>query len=157
MAVHKLVLDDFVDANYSLFAIHCDLEDYRLAFYINQALNTHLKRTKEDVDFSDNVATFSLFEWENSNLKTTWNLIKNTCLLEDNSIDLGLFSEQTEKNWTTHYLIEEHPKAEYFLKVSGGNSDDVKIAQELQKIPAINMTYTINVEELKSKDYLILN
>ena len=32
-----------------------------------------------------------------------------------------------------------------------------KIAQELQKIPAINMTYTINVEELKSKDYLILN
>ena len=119
MAVHKLVLDDFVDANYSLFAIHCDLEDYRLAFYINQALNTHLKRTKEDVDFSDNVATFSLFEWENSNLKTTWNLIKNTCLLEDNSIDLGLFSEQTEKNWTTHYLIDEHPKVEYFLKVSG--------------------------------------
>ena len=78
-------------------------------------------------------------------------------MLEDNSIDLGLFSEQTEKNWTTRYLIDEHPKVEYFLKVSGGNSDNVKIAQELQKIPAINMTYTINVEELKSKDYLILN
>ena len=31
MAVHKLVLDDFVDADYSLFAIHCALEDYRLS------------------------------------------------------------------------------------------------------------------------------
>ena len=157
MAVHKLVLDDFVDTNYSLFAIHCELEDYRLAFYINQALNTHLKRTKKDVDFSNNMAAFSLFEWENSNLKTTWNLIKNNCLVEDNSIGLGLFSEQVEKNWTAHYLIDEHPMVEYFLKISGGNSNNDKIAQELQKIPAINMSYTINIEELKSKDYLILN
>jgi len=78
MAINKLVLDDFVDVDYSLFAIHCDLEDYRLAFSINQALKTKLKRTKEDVDFSDNIATFSLFEWENSSLKTTWNLIKNS-------------------------------------------------------------------------------
>ena len=45
----------------------------------------------------------------------------------------------------------------YFLKICGGNSNNDKIAQELQKIPAINMSYTINVEELKSKDYLILN
>ena len=46
---------------------------------------------------------------------------------------------------------------EYFLKVSGDNINNDKIAQELQKIPAINMTYSINIEELKSKDYLILN
>ena len=71
MAVHKLVLDDFVDADYSLFAIHCDLEDYRLAFHINCALNTNLKRTKEDIDFNDNEASFSLFEWENTNLKNS--------------------------------------------------------------------------------------
>jgi hypothetical protein len=157
MAVHKLVLDDFVDANYSLYAIHCDLEDYRLAFYINQVLKTNLKRTKEDVDFSDNIAAFSLFEWENSNLKSTWNLIKNTCLVEDNSINQGLFSEQSEKNWMTHYLLDEHPTVSYFLKIIGANKKGDKITEELQKIPAINMTYSINVKELKSKDYLILN
>ncbi|MDG1778130.1 MAG: IPExxxVDY family protein [Flavobacteriaceae bacterium] len=157
MAVHKLVLDDFVDADYSLFAIHCDLEDYRLAFYINHAFKTNLKRAKEDVDFKGSNASFSLFEWENTNLKTTWNLIKNTCLVEDRSIDQGLFAERSEKNWKTHYLLEEHPVVGYFLKISGGNNTIEKTVLELQKIPAINMTYVIDVEELKSKDYLILN
>ncbi|CAI8311376.1 MAG: Uncharacterised protein [Formosa sp. Hel3_A1_48] len=157
MAINKLVLDDFVDVDYSLFAIHCDLEDYRLAFSINQALKTKLKRTKEDVDFSDNIATFSLFEWENSNLKTTWNLIKNSCLVEENSIGQGLFSEQSEQNWTTHYLLDEYPSVDYFLKVSDGKCNKEEISLKLQNIPAINMTYTINVEKLKSKDYLILN
>ena len=157
MAVHKLVLDDFVDADYSLFAIHCDLEDYRLAFHINHAFKTNLKRAKEDVDFKGSNASFSLFEWENTNLKTTWNLIKNTCLVEDRSIDQGLFAERSEKNWKTHYLLEEHPVVGYFLKISGGNNTIEKTVLELQKIPAINMTYVIDIEELKSKDYLILN
>ena len=157
MAVHKLVLDDFVDADYSLFAIHCDLEDYRLAFHINCALNTNLRRTKEDIDFNDNKASFSLFEWENANLKTTWNLIKNSCLVEDNSINQGLFAARSEKNWTTYHLLNEHSSVNYFLKISGGNNEADKTVLELQKISAINMAYALDVEELKSKDYLILN
>ena len=51
MAVHKLLVDDFEDANYSLLAIHCDIEDYRLAYFLNQNLATRLVRTKEDLDF----------------------------------------------------------------------------------------------------------
>ena len=157
MAVHKLVFDDFDDVDYSLFALHCAIEDYRLAFHINNAFNTNLKRTKEDLDFKDSKASFSLFEWENTNLKTTWNLIKNTCLIEERSMGQGLFAERTEKNWKTHYLLEDHPAVGYFLKISGGNNNAEQIAFELQKIPAINMTYVIDVEGLKSKDYLILN
>ena len=52
MAVHKLLVDDFEDANYSLLAIHCDIEDYRLAYFLNQNLATRLVRTKEDLDFT---------------------------------------------------------------------------------------------------------
>ena len=86
MAVHKLVFDDFDDVDYSLFALHCAIEDYRLAFHINNTFKTNLKRTKEDLDFKDSKASFSLFEWENTNLKTTWNLI-----IENNSTDkIGL-------------------------------------------------------------------
>ena len=54
-------------------------------------------------------------------------------------------------------MLEEHPVVGYFLKISGGNNTIEKTVLELQKIPAINMTYVIDVEELKSKDYLILN
>ena len=40
MAVHKLLVDDFEDESYALLAIHCDVEDYRLAYFLNQTLAT---------------------------------------------------------------------------------------------------------------------
>ena len=80
MAIHKLDLTDFHDADYSLFAIHSNLEDYHLALSINMNLNTRLKRLNTDLDFNNHQNSFfSLFEWENYALKSTWNLIKNNC------------------------------------------------------------------------------
>ena len=38
MAIHKLDLNDFQDAEYSLYAIHSEAEDYRLAHAINLSL-----------------------------------------------------------------------------------------------------------------------
>ena len=40
MAIHKLDLTDFHDADYCLFAIHSDLEDFQLAHAINSNLKT---------------------------------------------------------------------------------------------------------------------
>ena len=51
MAIHKLLVDDFEDSNYSLLAVHCEMEGYRLAYYLNKYLETRLARTKEDLDF----------------------------------------------------------------------------------------------------------
>ena len=44
MAVHKLPLGDFDEIDYQLIAIHSSLEDYRLAYYINQNLPINLKK-----------------------------------------------------------------------------------------------------------------
>jgi hypothetical protein len=44
MALHKLLEDDFDDDAYSLLAIHCDSDDFRLAYLLNQYLNINLKR-----------------------------------------------------------------------------------------------------------------
>ena len=65
MALHKLLVDDYEDLNYSLLAVHCEMDDYRLAYLLNQNLNTQLSRTKEDLDFLTSLATFSIFEWSN--------------------------------------------------------------------------------------------
>jgi hypothetical protein len=46
MAIHKLALDDFQDVDYHLYAIHSDLEDYRLAHAVNLQLKTQLRRKK---------------------------------------------------------------------------------------------------------------
>ena len=61
MALHKLLVDDFDDLNYSLLAVHCEMEDFRLAYFLNQSLATRLSRTKEDLDFLTSLATFSVF------------------------------------------------------------------------------------------------
>ena len=44
MAIHRLYIDEFETINYSLVAIHTNLEDYRLAYFINENLNLKLKK-----------------------------------------------------------------------------------------------------------------
>jgi hypothetical protein len=46
MATHKLDLGDFDEVDYYLIAIHTSLEDYRLAYFINQKLPINLSKSK---------------------------------------------------------------------------------------------------------------
>ena len=56
MAVHKLVLDDFLEeASYTLIAIHCTIEDFRLAYLLNKHLGINLTRKTSDLDFKKDV------------------------------------------------------------------------------------------------------
>ena len=43
MAVYKLLDDDFDNDDYLLLAIHCAIDDYRLAYLLNQYLYINLK------------------------------------------------------------------------------------------------------------------
>ncbi|MBT7851565.1 MAG: IPExxxVDY family protein [Flavobacteriaceae bacterium] len=161
MAVHKLLVDDFEDANYSLLAIHCDIEDYRLAYYLNQSLATRLVRTKEDLDFTNSTASFSVFEWNNKPLQTAWHLIKNNCLVQNDApILTGLFAESKEDHgWTVHSLLSEHASVDYFLKINNGGRiiNEKEILNTIQNISKISTAYSVDVLQLKSKDHLIFN
>ena len=158
MANHKLVLDDYQDLDFCLYGIHSELEDYRLAHSINKNLKTRLKRQKNDLAF--NLAEkifFNFFEWDNSSFKVKWNLIKNKCQIESQSNGQGLFAESQDKNIKTTALLEEYGSVDYFLKISGDKSLENKILAGLNKISKINMVYIINLQDLKAREYLILN
>lgn len=49
MAVLKLHLDEFDEIDYDLIAIHSVLEDYRLAYFLNQKLPIILSKSNEDI------------------------------------------------------------------------------------------------------------
>ena len=85
MALHKLLVDDFYDDTYSLFAIHCTIEDYRVAYLLNQYLQINLKRNSQDLDINNATLSYSLYEWEDKNQQMTWNLVSNVCRKEENS------------------------------------------------------------------------
>ncbi len=157
MALHKLMVDDFYDDTYKLIAIHCRLEDYRLAYLLNQKLELRLQRKKEDIDMEYLKSSYSIFEWNNASQYVTWNLVSNVCKKEEDSLySTGLF-QTNEKVMKTFNLVPEYKKVDYFIKISEEiqNVNDKLILNKLQSIPQIITSYTVNPSELKSKDHLI--
>lgn len=160
MAVHKLLVDDFENANYSLLAIHSDIEDYRLAYFLNQYLAIRLVRTKEDLDFTNSTASFSVFEWNDNALQTSWHLIKNNCLVENSApISMGLFAESKDRTWTVQSLLSDHAAVDYFLKIDNGGRiiNEKEVLNTIQNISKISTAYRVDVLQLKSKEHLIFN
>ena len=159
MAIHKLLVDDFEDLNYSLLAVHCEIDDYRLAYFLNQSLETRLARTREDLDFVTSLASFSVFKWINPQLQTNWHLIKNSCLVEEVAISQGLFSETNQKSWVSHSLLPEYQSVDYLLKINngGGFINEKQILNKIQKITNVSTAYSLDISQLKSKEHLIFN
>ncbi len=157
MALHKLLVDDFYDDTYKLIAIHCGLEDYRLAYLLNQSLGLNLKRKSDDLDFEYLKSSYSIFEWNNASQYVTWNLVSNVCKKEEDSLySTGLFQSE-EKILKTFNLVPEYKNVDYFIKISNEiqNINEKLILNKLQNIPQIITSYTVNPSQVKSKDHLI--
>lgn len=160
MALHKLFVDDFDEDDYSLLAIHCTLEDYRIAYLLNQFLNINLERYEYDLDFEYTSASYSIYEWEDYKTQTMWNLISNICKKEEDSIiSTGSLFDASSKVIKSYNLIPEYKNVNYFLKIENDeNKVNMKsIISKIQKISQVVTVYDIDVTNLKSKNNLIFN
>lgn len=162
MAVHKLHVDEFDEIDYHLIAIHTSLEDYRLAYYINQSLPIILKKNNCNIQISnkDGEAQFTRFEYEDEKAGITWDLIqnKNDIFLSSQQLaNQGLFAESNSKFSTKTYFIPEFRKVDYFLKIEDDSDtvDILEITSQIKKIERISTVYSVDVENMKSKNNLI--
>jgi len=161
MAVHKLSLDEFDEIDYNLIAIHTSLEDYRLAYFINQKLPINLAKSADEVQINikEGETKFSRFYYYDEENTVAWNLVqnKNEVVQEQNDQIQNLFSSSTESISTKVYLLPEFKKADYFLKID--NTDDSidinQIKTILNTIEHITTVYTVDTEQIKSKNNLI--
>jgi hypothetical protein len=158
MAIHKLQLEDFDQIDYDLIAIHTTLEDYRLAFKINQQLQILLSKNEEEIPIEINKqkTSFSRFTFEDETAMMTWDLIQNKQEMElpVQTKSNSLF----EDNWVTTQvnLISELKKVDYFLKIEHDEQINTKeIITKIKKIDSISTVYVIDVHEIKSKNNLI--
>ena len=160
MALHKLVVDDFYDSYFVLLAIHCRLEDYRLAYLLNQHLDTRLIRKPQDLDYNYFAASFSIYEWDNEDMDTKWNLVANVCKMEEAALQSSgsLFTNQNTITKTYH-LLPEFKNVDYFIKITNENDrfNERLVLRKIQSIPQVITTYNINTDQIKSKDHLIFN
>ncbi|WKD85300.1 hypothetical protein KCTC32516_00640 [Polaribacter huanghezhanensis] len=155
MQIHSLELNDFSDNNYTLIGIHSALEEYKLAYVLNQKINTKFVKATYSLDFENknNNATFCIYEFVNTKFSQSWFLISNQYTNHLEEISTGLFPS----NEITTYLIPEKRKVDFFLKLEGDFNSDY-IAKKVEEINAINQvitSYKIDPNILKSKDFLI--
>lgn len=155
MQIHSLELEDFCEDNYTLICIHTALEDFKLAYLLNNNLNTKFSLASYSLDFEkkDNKASFSIFEYINEKYEHEWYLIANSYKEErlNASDTLALSTE------TITYLIPEKKRVDYFLKIVG-EPNPVLIQRTLDRINTLDQvvtSYTIETDTLKSKEFLI--
>ncbi|MEZ4801424.1 MAG: IPExxxVDY family protein [Gelidibacter sp.] len=158
MAKHQLLLDDFYDPSFSLIAIHCRLEDYRLAYLLNKQLNISLVRLQQDLDYKYLDANYSIYEWKDKQQQTTWNLVSNICKKEVPSLQSSGSLFNTEQTFLkTYHLLPEFKKVDFFIKITTDEEsiDESSLLKKLQKMPQLITSYGIETERIKSKDNLI--
>lgn len=162
MAIRKLLIDDFFETEpFILIGIHCTLEDYRLNYLLNKALDINLRRKLKDIDIEKSEALYPIFEWEDESQLTTWNVVSNSCKLQTQQLALAsesLFSSN-ETQITVQFLVPEYNHVNYLLKINSEMNaiKERAILSQILNIPQVVTAYIIDADQLKSKDNLIFN
>ena len=161
MAIHKLDLGEFDEIDYYLIAIHTSLEDYRLAYFINQKLPVNLSKSENEIQIKikEGEINFSRFYYNDEEKTASWNLIQNineVIQIKDGDTQ-NLFSNVTMEVATKVYLLPEFKKVDYFLKIEN-NEDALDISNVqsiLNTIDNVSTVYIVETSLIKSKNNLI--
>lgn len=148
MVIHKLDLEDFIEEDFNLLAIHSALMPYRIAYFLNKTLDTRFKQ-------SDKLNNFDFYEYEDKVNQSIWSLVANKGYeIEDLHRSLGTTLFSTEEKRRT-YLIPEYKKVDYFVKIEYADYNIQNIVSKINTIPQIITTFAVDLETLKSKNNLI--
>ena len=152
MQVYSLDIDDFNEDNYTLIGIHTALEDFKLAYLLNKNLDTHFSKATYSLDFESN-ASFSVYNYVNEEYDFEWYLISNSFTEErTNASDTIVLTTETKT-----YLIPEKKKVDYFIKIVGEPTQETiyKTVHQIKQINQVVTSYTVELDSLKSKQFLI--
>jgi len=118
MATNKLVLDNLIEDDFSLIAIHCSSEIYKVVFYINKLLGLHLKRMPKDVDYRypEGLAFYELYHYYSQKEGFDYYVVSNKFKIKVNHLQSNglLFEEETKKQAN---LVPEYKNVDCFLKI----------------------------------------
>jgi len=156
MAIHKIQINDFILDDYELIAIHSTLEDYKLAFLLNSVLDIRLQKNNSNIEIAiqEGKSSFSNFLYNDKKNDVVWNLIVNkTTILSSKSKASELFDNVEIKV----FLLPEYKKADYLLKIENidHDFDEDEMIEKMLSIKNITTVYTIDTNNLKSKNNLI--
>ena len=155
---HKLNLNQFPE-NYHLIAIHSDLDEFRLAFFLNKKLNIGLKRKINDIYFADQDASYSQFEFLDETKYLKWIFFSNKSLVSEkvSNEEFGLFG-QGNRTLNKMNLLSQQKSVDYFLiieNIANKNYID-KVLKKILEISSV-ITSFISKNKLENKENLIFS
>lgn len=152
VAIHK-ISTDFYEDSFDLIALHSSLEDYAIAYALNQCLKSSFKRRRTDLDISVHT-TVPIFEWKDDLNDRYWTFFPNHSLEEDKTSRSDLF--MNEPAFAKFTMVPEYKDVDYFIKIEQeDNADTEKLIKSLLAVPKIITAYSIETDKLKSKNNLI--
>ena len=163
MAHHRLVLEDDSNEQYTLLAIHCSEEPYKLAFMLNRALSIQLKRKSLDLDFSNKglEVTFPIFDYSNRLNHSFFHLVANKCFSRSAKVHSsgGLFEEVESEKTITTYLLPEFKTVDFILKIHDDyeNVSIRNLITTISEIEQVISVYKLEDHQVKSKSNLIFD
>lgn len=163
MAIHKLILEDNFNNEFSLIAIHCSEEAYKMAYMLNKHVSLHLERKPLDLDFSNDglEVTFPIFEYEDELSYILYNLVSNKSKSLSAKVHSsgGLFDKITSEKTVTTYLLKEFKKVDFFLKIYSDyeKAPTRNLISSINEIEQVISAYSIEIENIKTKNNLIFN
>lgn len=162
MPAHKLVLEDVFEEAYKLIAVHCSVEDYKLAFLLNKHLDLRLARSRKDIDFQlkGMRILFALYSYEDQQKYCGFHLVSNISKAECQTTagSNSLFGEN-EITFKKSYLLPEFKKVDFFLKIEEEANliSEKLLLEKIRRIPQVSLAYSIEHEKIKSKENLIFD
>lgn len=160
---HKLFLDDDIEEDFTLIAIHCSEEPYKMAYMLNKYVSLRLIRKDKDVDFSNKGldVSFPIFEYEDEHTYFVYDLVanKNKSLTVNVQSSGGLFENLASEKTISTYLLKEFKNVDFFLKIhfDYDNVSTRNIVSTINNIKQVISAYIIDNDKIKSKTHLIFN
>ena len=155
---HRLNLNQFPE-NYHLIAIHSDLDEFRLAFFLNKKLNIGLKRKINDIYFAEQDANYSQFEFLDDTKYLKWIFFSNKSLVSKkiSDEDLSLFG-QGNIGLNEMNLLSQQKSVDFFLIIENV-ANKTYINKVLKKISEISdvITSFLSKNKLENKENLIFS
>jgi hypothetical protein len=151
----QIKLEDLYTGVYRLIAIYSPYPIYRLAFVLNQNLNTRLHYS-EPLITHENPGGFNVYECE-SPQGTHWALIQNTGYIEEKISDFDLFSLNDMGISKMVFYLNSYKHIPYFLRIREDEDSplDYNPVKILSGIPGIDSLEELDWENFEYQKALL--
>ncbi len=154
---HKLNLNQFPE-NYHLIAIHSDLDEFRLAFFLNKKLSISLKRKDNDICLANKKVNYSAYEFLDDVMFLKWIFFSNKSLISEKTNDdySDLFSQQDVVKSLS--FIDQPKGVDYFLIIENVKNKGFvqKVLRKISEIRGVITSY-LSEKKLENKENLIFS